>query len=323
MLPYLLTYLTVTSTASIITPATHSTFMRQYPYDKILFHPGVPCRTCHLPKPSRSKHCRLCNVCVAKHDHHCVWVMNCVGRSNHGLFMSMLFTLGLLLAYGAFLAYGILSTRLQSQFEESYDSYRGIAAAATGGSRLALDASRVDKAPRWSEGKTFNQVLDAWLGVFGRDIRVGGVGMLAAFTAPLAWGLLAYHLYLVWAGMTTSESFKWEEWRDDVAEGLVYKNTEPRREGGVEMGDGDRMNGASTGLLEDIVEGDEDKEPHVPWPVESKMRLLSRANRRSLEAEPDANLSKPEWVQVRSLAEVVNIYDLGFWDNLMDCFHWR
>ena len=228
----------------------------------------------------------------------------------------MLFSLGLQLVYGGYLAYSILSTRLQADYAERYQGYRGIAAAVTGASRLALTAAQAEKVPAWSEGKGWQQWMDAWLGVFAGDIRVGGVGLLAAFTAPLAWGLLAYHLYLIWAGMTTSESFKWEEWRDDVAGGLVYRCAEPRGERGRGENGELRVGGGEGG-------GGEEGEPKVDWPVESKMRLISRANRRSLEAEPDADLSKPEWVQITSLAEVVNIYDLGFWDNLADCFHWK
>ena len=102
--------------------------------------------------------------------------------------------------------------------------------------------------------------------------------------------------------MTTSESFKWDEWKDDITDGYVFKCTEPKPK---------PANG----------EDHEDYDPYVPWPVSSEQRLVSRANRVSLDAEPDAELTKPPWTPVRDLGDVVNIYDLGVWDNFVDIFH--
>ena len=50
------------------------------------------------------------------------------------------------------------------------------------------------------------------------------VGMLAASTFLLPLGLLAYHCYLIWAGMTTNESQKWADWRDDMVDGVVFND---------------------------------------------------------------------------------------------------
>ncbi|KAI2478336.1 Palmitoyltransferase [Pyrenophora tritici-repentis] len=38
--------------------------------------------------------------------------------------------------------------------------------------------------------------------------------------SPLA--LFGYHIYLIWAGMTTNESGKWSDWSDDMVEGVVF-----------------------------------------------------------------------------------------------------
>ncbi|XP_061563706.1 palmitoyltransferase ZDHHC4 isoform X1 [Cololabis saira] len=64
-----------------------------YSYDRRLFHPGVPCPTCQLIKPARSKHCRVCNRCVQRFDHHCVWVNNCIGAQNTRYFLLYLISL--------------------------------------------------------------------------------------------------------------------------------------------------------------------------------------------------------------------------------------
>ena len=148
----------------------------------------------------------------------------------------------------------------------------------------------------------FSQQIDLWAWAFTEDIRIGAVGILAIFTAPLAWGFLFYHVYLIWAGMTTSESFKWDEWKEDVADGYVFKCMEPKK------------TTLSNGT---IPRGDD---PFIPWPVSSPQRLVSRANKLSLEMEPDAQLTLPPWEPVHHLSQIINIYDLGFWDNLKDVF---
>lgn len=281
ILPYVFTYKTVRSTASVVTEASHIRHMWQYPYDHVLFHPGLVCRTCLRTKPARSKHCRLCNVCIAKHDHHCVWVMNCLGRGNYGLFLGMVMSLGVMLCYGAFLSYHLLDDFLQVRLHHGLTSNSG---------------------PHWSSDRPFSQRIDLWAWAFTEDIRIGAVGILAIFTAPLAWGLLFYHIYLIWAGMTTSESFKWDEWKEDVSDGYVFKCMEPQKSS--------QANGS-------IIGGDD---PFIPWPVSSPQRLVSRANRLSLEMEPGAQLTLPPWEPVQDLSQIINIYDLGFWDNMRDIF---
>ena len=295
--PYPLTYLTVTSVSSVITPANHSMAMRQYPFDYILYFPGQICSTCRLPKPARSKHCRLCNVCTAKSDHHCIWVMNCVARDNYVWFLSMIASLGLMLCYGAYLAYSLLSKLLS------------------------------EKHKPWPQGISIRNRLDLWFEAVALDPSVGCTGLLATLTAPLAWGLFGYHMYLIWAGMTTSESFKWDEWRDDVADGHVYKrsNSAPKASRMPKLRmtqhehipeiDADSWKGLDTFSRDEL-------NPHVSWPATGKTILINTIHRASSDQEPDADLSKPPWSRMNTLAEATNIYDLGFVDNLIDVLRW-
>eukprot|EP00826_Nyctotherus_ovalis_P062745 TRINITY_DN9131_c0_g1_i4.p1 TRINITY_DN9131_c0_g1~~TRINITY_DN9131_c0_g1_i4.p1 ORF type:complete len:431 (+),score=115.97 TRINITY_DN9131_c0_g1_i4:383-1675(+) len=52
------------------------------------------CQICGTHVRDRSKHCRVCNRCVDVFDHHCNWLNNCVGKKNYGLFLGLLFLVG-------------------------------------------------------------------------------------------------------------------------------------------------------------------------------------------------------------------------------------
>lgn len=276
VLPYVLTYLTVTSQGSVITPANHAREMRRYPYDYVLFYPGQYCRTCQHLKPARSKHCRVCNVCVAKQDHHCLWVMTCLGTHNYHYFMAMCASLGMLLSYGSWIGYVILDRLLQVKFEAENPAMGAV---------------------RWTTGLNFLDKLNAFSWTIVWDVRIGAICLLAVFTAPLAWGLFWYHVYLIWVGVTTNESFKWDDWKADIADGYVYKAQDARKEPET----------AET--------------PYVRWPKPNTQKLLNRAEDLSVQCAGQINtLAEPAWTQIRSTKDMDNLYDLGFWENLKDVF---
>jgi palmitoyltransferase len=288
VLPYLFLYLSIV-TKSEITLENHAQHMRKYPYDKVIFHPGSTCRTCLFLKPARSKHCSLCKACVARSDHHCIWLRTCVGQNNYRYFLLLLLSVSMLLVYGAYLGYTLLYNALQEAL------YHG----PPGG--------------YWSRGMPWLRYLE-FLGLaIADDIRVGGVAFFALLTAPLSSVMLGYHIYLIWAGMTTNESGKWADWRDDIAYGVVYK--------------------AKASQIYPHWADDPFAEPHVSWPVTSDQTLvfteggeppkvgsLPSMDRISI-VQPDNVAEAPidtRWAKVASLKEVTNIYDAGFWTNMRD-----
>ncbi|PWY64090.1 hypothetical protein BO83DRAFT_411446 [Aspergillus eucalypticola CBS 122712] len=282
-MPYVLLYASVT-TKSFITPKNYTVEMERYPYDKVIFHPGQRCRTCHIVKPARSKHCSICKACVARHDHHCVWLMNCVGLHNYHYFLSMILSLCLMLIYGSCLGYTLLY--------QTYD-------------RLIPPGS-----PLRTTRQTWTAFCNIWAVVIAADIRIGAITLLMTMTAPLAAAFLVYHTYLIWAGMTTNESSKWSDWKEEVADGMAYKSSKAEIYG-------------SSPLLAEY------QSAQSFWPVSSDQVLILTdgeppkegclLSRDSNEIKQPSNRDAPidrRWVQVQSMKEIDNIYDLGFWNNL-------
>jgi palmitoyltransferase ZDHHC4 len=146
--------------------------------------------------------------------------------------------------------------------------------------------------------------FDVWLDVLATAFDIGGVcrggvGFLAMLTAPLPLGLEIYHVYLVWAGMTTNESGKWSDWKEDIADGLVWRaDVETRSE--------------------------EYEQAWARWPKRSEtfMVLTSDGREPRLVSEEITKVVRdgPEarWRSVKDLKEVTNIYDLGFWGNVKE-----
>ncbi|KAI9836485.1 MAG: palmitoyltransferase swf1 [Thelocarpon superellum] len=302
-IPYLTIYLAVTSDPGVITPANHAAAMRLYPYDYIMFRPGLRCVTCNLLKPARSKHCRICKRCISRDDHHCVWINNCVGGGNHHYFLLVLLSTSVLATYAACVTQALLSDLLASS--SPLPRHR---APSDGGSRAVPSAMSA----HWSAGLSWSDYANAWGWAVVQDTRVGTVGLLCLLCAPLAWGLLLFHLYLIWAGTTTNESAKWADWKDDIADGLVFKAKRSRIE---ELARGGRSSAMSP--------DDEFQAPLVNWPRSTDQILQVNESGHPPSSPGQVGGGRGDaspWTPVKSLREVDNIYDLGFWANLKDIF---
>ncbi len=107
--------------------------------------------------------------------------------------------------------------------------------------------------------------------------------------------------------MTTNESAKWGDMREDVTDGLVWR---ARREDLV-------------GVEEMEREGRRGRWRGAGWPIRGQWVVAVLRPGETPEGRGGVNGyarggTKPLWERVTSLAEVENVYDLGFWDNLRD-----
>jgi hypothetical protein len=319
--PYLFLYLSAKKNdQTYINTFNHAEQMRHYPYDRILYYPGTACRTCKFMKPARSKHCSICKTCVSRMDHHCIWVNNCLGRGNYKWFLALLLFTTILLAYGAYLAYISLTPMVVKQYTKYQRWY-------------TYKPSPGSDPSSWTthlqvKGHNFLNYMSIYLDVGG--FRASGVGLLALLTWPLPLGLLAYHVYLIWAGMTTNESAKWADWQDDMADGVVFlghRREETMRENTFvsdEHAEPQRSlhsSSSSSPIPTPPGTPPEDEEPPTTWPLESRHILIRTASGqapRTLPSRIRSVAKEDSFERVWSLAAVENVYDLGFWDNLRE-----
>ncbi|PSN75068.1 palmitoyltransferase swf1 [Corynespora cassiicola Philippines] len=320
--PYLFTYLSARkNNETYITQLNHAAQMRHYPYDRILYYPGNTCSTCKFLKPARSKHCSICKTCVSRMDHHCVWVNNCLGRGNYKWFLALLLSTTILLAYGAYLAYTVLTPGVNEHYKKYEPWYR-------------YQINRGSDPAAWSS--YFDMKLHYFLIYVGIYLEIGGlsasgVGLLASLTWPLPLGLLAYHIYLIWAGMTTNESSKWSDWKDDMAEGVVFlghrreetmRDYHPVSTVARTLQESSSSSASSSPIPTPPETPQEDEEPPTTWPLESRHILVRTLNGQPPHSLPSRLRSVAKDVgtfeRVWSLNAVENVYDLGFLDNFKE-----
>jgi palmitoyltransferase ZDHHC4 len=281
-LPYLFLYLSVMCDPGTITPGNLDHHMSLFPYDFSIFHPGQKCSTCDIYKPPRSKHCSICKRCIGRLDHHCIFINNCVGIGNHHWFLLLLFSTGVLTLYGGLLGLSLTSAKIRS-IQPHWTLWQPHARMADGTTPMTLD--------KWLIMITY---------ALQSSIGMGSVTLLSILTSPLVWGLLCYHVYLVYSGTTTNESMKWSDWQAEMDDGCAFKRKlaipplRPRYVGEAEW---------------------------TRWPVEAEQILVrTRDGQFPTTSGQHPLAGEGEWMRVWRLRDVENLYDLGFWENMVDIF---
>ena len=180
--------------------------------------------------------------------------------------------------------------------------------------------------------ESFVELMQIWGDAMSDDVGIGATGLLALLTAPLAWGLFLYHVYLVWAGMTTNETAKWAALRDEMYDGYVWKGKKKlvidhspdleQEQGSNSVSEaGDWMAARTASESSNMRD----------WPVEADQVVLRTSDGKPpyFPRQAKFNVTRSEfqgaWERCYHLGQVDNMYDLGFLDNLGDAFfpNWR
>jgi len=178
-----------TSSPGIITKKSLSIY-DHFPYDELMFTSGQTCRTRKIPRLARSKYDRYkYKDNVPRFDHFCGWVYNTIGEENYRWFLLFLFVHVGMCIYGTvillFLFYGHI---LEKDLHNAVFFNR-----ATG--------EEVGPGNIW--------FLSQYL--FHRFFMESGVLLLMGVMAVALGGFFMYHVWITSKGLTTNETFKWDE----------------------------------------------------------------------------------------------------------------
>jgi palmitoyltransferase len=177
-----------TASPGIVTPETLARY-DHYPYDGVLFLPGVACPvTRRVPKLARSKYDRhRYRQNVARFDHFCGWVYNTVGEENYRHFLLFLVVHAGACGYGTCILWRLFRGEVH---------------------RLGLhDAvSYVDR----TTGLEYRPTR--WIVVqflFHNYMWESSLLLLTGVMTVALGAFLGYHCYLTSVNMTTNEAYKW------------------------------------------------------------------------------------------------------------------
>ncbi|AEO63970.1 uncharacterized protein THITE_2043159 [Thermothielavioides terrestris NRRL 8126] len=259
--------------------------------------PGFITPANHIPEMARYPYdftlfhpgatCATCRFLKPARSKHCSVCKRCVARSDHHcIFINSCvgarnhrWFLLLLLSTAALTLYGgLLGMRLMTARIRARFPDWSLLPWRAGGMSLS----------RWL-------ILWSWGMQEAGGVAMGAVTLLALMTSPLVWALLGYHVWLIYCGTTTNESMKWSDWQVEMDLGFAFKRRlDPRR-------------------IKDV-----SVEPAwTRWPAEAEQVLVRTED--GMPPGPATHASGVgEWQAVWRLRDVENLYDLGFWDNLLD-----
>eukprot|EP00523_Entomoneis_sp_CCMP467_P003043 CAMPEP_0168754908 /NCGR_PEP_ID=MMETSP0724-20121128/19761_1 /TAXON_ID=265536 /ORGANISM="Amphiprora sp., Strain CCMP467" /LENGTH=374 /DNA_ID=CAMNT_0008803437 /DNA_START=68 /DNA_END=1189 /DNA_ORIENTATION=+ len=178
-----------TANPGIITKKTLSLY-DHFPYDDLMFVAGKKCPTRHIPRLARSKYDRYkYKQHVPRFDHFCGWVFNTIGEENYRWFLLFLTIHVGMCIYGTFVLCGLFHGHIVQKDLYSVTFFNR----ATG--------EEIAPGNLW--------FLAQYL--FHKFFVESAVLVLMAVMSVALGGFLLYHIWITSVGLTTNETFKWDE----------------------------------------------------------------------------------------------------------------
>ncbi|KAJ3215227.1 palmitoyltransferase swf1 [Dinochytrium kinnereticum] len=241
-------------------------------YDYILFNPKV-CSTCLIDKPARSKHCSICKACVAKADHHCAWINNCVGHYNYRYFIMFLGSTASIALYGTYLVFRILQNE--------------------------MDVRRVWSLVIYDRETYARTKITSWQAIMVEPL-LSALALFAGIAGIVVLVFMLYQLSMVLRGLTTNESFKWDDLKYDIQTHQI------------------------TTIPKDLYEYNQSHKEESVSSSGSKIRRRVNAKGKSGASSAPLKTFVPstddgiEQIPLTSVRQIRNIYNGGAWKNVMD-----
>ena len=231
------------------------------------------------------KDCRTCRFLKPARSKHCNVCKRCVSRMDHHCIF-----INKCVGYRNYRWFILLL--LSTAILASYGALLGAS--------IMADRTR-QKYPFWSVWPTkdldWHQYFLGWGYGLQKNLGIGAITLLTGMLSPMVWSLLIYTLYLVYCGTTTNETLKWSDWKADMDDGYAFsRRMSPNRQ-----------------KLTAI-------EPAITrWPVETQ-QVITRCENGQAPPEDAPLPGEGPWERAWKLKDFVNLYDLGFKDNLRDVF---
>ncbi|TPX35806.1 hypothetical protein SmJEL517_g01995 [Synchytrium microbalum] len=290
---------------------------RIWDFDYILYTPKE-CSTCKVDRPARSKHCSVCKKCVARFDHHCAWINNCVGHNNYRYFLLFLVSTFWLCVYGVYLMTFIM---IDSAKKHNY-----------------FQAMTYDFETR-SRRKLFMQEIVMLM--MAQEIALFGLNLFAAMACLVVGGFSMYQISMVLNGVTTNESFKWDDLKGainskelKVVDSLLLSyNQNYGALVGEQYAKGLRVTNPEAGLVAASRLGIHTSTTPESPPPKSKAtdggihHRGASAKKRVKGIAPESGdtqiLDEKDAIPIKTTAltsvkQIRNIYNRGMWNNLME-----